>query len=173
MANMRGSDLESYAHKAAKAVVSGWLREAASAAFPGDNWVTSLGITWRINRPGPHFGIWEEYPLVEHQTIVWDEVDARWQNAPPTLEDLRAEGVRPRAILDIAIQHKGVIADGIEIVHTSDLSATKTEYLRRMGITVFVVDASWVLRQVRRPELLKCIRVINAPPFSPKEWPAG
>lgn len=67
------TSVESYAHKAAKAVLCGWLRDTAEAEKE-DRWVNFCGIEWRPNRGGPHHGVWEEYPFVAGDTTVWDEV---------------------------------------------------------------------------------------------------
>ena len=72
--------VESYAHKAAKSVVVGWLRDACAerwAKDEGNPWVEVLGLHWRVNRGAPHFGVHEEVPVLHDGTgidPVWDEL---------------------------------------------------------------------------------------------------
>lgn len=136
----------------------GWLRDAA-AAVGLDNAAHLGSIGWRVNRAGPAWGVWAEYPLCSGMLgMVWDEcgdgvdLHPQWSLAPPSLEDLRAVGLMPRAILDIAIQHKGSIAYGIEIVHKHPIDDAKLAYLHYdTCITVIEIPAYWVLGQVGVP----------------------
>lgn len=174
---------ESYKHKAAKAVVIGWLRAAAAAAGY-DGSATTCNLSWRVNRRGPEWGVWDEYPIALDpdgtrvgDRLLWDETDW-WQGAwstpcvcepfilcecrpyrPPSYEALLAMRYRPLAILDIAVQHKGAILYGIEIVHTSAPSAEKVAILDDLACQTLVLDAEWVLRQVAPPALLAVIDV--------------
>lgn len=204
--------MESYAHKAAKAVVVGWLRDAMAG---NDGW-DFCGLSGRVNRGAPHYGVWEEYPVCEGgigSTHVWDEYGwethldnvrihgsapyaeairtagrdlwlgmkrtksgrflDRWairekppvdsfdelhiaepSDRPPTYEELGSIGLCPRVILDIAIQHKGAISYGIEIVHKHDLTSEKREFLRTAFFPTIVLSAGWVLSQVEVPQRL-------------------
>lgn len=68
--------VESYAHKAAKATLAGWFRDAAAASE--SLYANPCGIWFRPNRGAPYWGVWEEYPFVgQHlgQNPVWDEQD--------------------------------------------------------------------------------------------------
>lgn len=147
--------LESYMHSCAKRVVVDWLRDTA-AQMNRDEWVNCAGIEWRINRRAPHWGIWEEYPVMDDGlgiTHVWDEHRDIWEDRPPTYQELLAEGRPPMAILDIAVQHKGGIIAGVEIVHKHDLTKLKSLKLKSANLhTLYRLPASWVLNQVRKPE---------------------
>lgn len=178
--------LESYKHKAAKAVVLGWLREAA-ADVGYDRGAAAVGLSWRVNRHGPHWGIWPEYPVARDpdghligDSPVWDETD--WwvdlpgfvcrcepfvlcecgPGRPPTYDELVALRYRPQVIFDIAVQHKGALLYGIEIVHTSAPSAAKIEALQGLACDTYVVSAEWVLRQVGRPRRLAVVDAYGA-----------
>lgn len=162
--------VESYMHLYAKATLLGWLRDAARAA-DGNNYASLQGspISWRVNRDAPHFGIWEEYPIsMEYGlTPVWDEFDChQWQDAPPTREQCSEIGHRAECILDIAIQHKGVISYGIEIVHKNDVSDSKLQRLRECAAhqgaysRIFTVPARWVLSQVGPPKSWAGVQII-------------
>ena len=215
MSGRQTGSVESYAHKAAKAAVVSWLRDAAVL----DEWVKAAGISWRVNRGAPWFGIWEEYPVVNGEDCcVWDEsgwwrdlegvrihrsrqlahalcnigwhtlkgfyrsysgriVEDFWreddwisqQEAPwlqgrqpiPTYDELIEMGTPPQVILDVAVQHKGCITAGIEIVHKHGLTNKKREYLRQLNCTTYVVPADWVLAQVRPPDRLVVIEAVN------------
>lgn len=146
--------VESYAHKAAKDIVVKWLRDAAKRAGE-DSYVRFDGIVWRRNRDAPHYGVWTEYPVMDNGSgilPVWDEIDDRWDDRPPTFRELASCGQPPGAILDIAIQHKGSIQFGIEIHHKHAVSQGKVDFLRRSDLGRLIeLPASWVLGQVRVP----------------------
>jgi len=162
------SNLESYAHKAAKATVCGWLRDAAKSADGG----RCGPIYWRVNRSEPSYGIWEEYPVLndkEHNInsiySVWDEVlypenikgspiKCEWYDSrPPTLKELQALGYKTKGslIADIAVQHKGMIIAVIEITHKHELSRKKMHQYIDAGVSFVELDAAWVLSQVEMP----------------------
>lgn len=66
---------ESYAHVAAKAVLTKWLRDAQAKVGNGRN-AKVLGLEFRTNRDGPSWGIHMEYPITEKHGLeqVWDEL---------------------------------------------------------------------------------------------------
>ena len=210
--------VESYAHKAAKATLIGWLREKAVH----DKYNLAAGLQWRVNREGPSFGIWEEYPVVSSDDIdccVWDEsawwinleslrihgnqrighallhagqdtlrgfgpswtgsgittvfwrwgyristTDVPWmgdRQPIPTYAELVELGCAPRVIFDVAIQHKGCIVAAIEIVHRHGISDKKRALLREFRCPTYVVQADWILSQVRCPDRLVVIEALN------------
>lgn len=165
--------VESYAHKAAKQVVVGWLRDIAESTYndplkdytPRD---VGLGLHWRINRGAPHYGVWEEYPILEDETginPVWDEwnyeppvwdgrsyvLQSPYSKAPPTYEGLIQLGYVPKVILDVGVQHKGTLVAGVEIVHKNPPAPPKIEFLRGKLSALLVLPASWVLSQIGTP----------------------
>jgi hypothetical protein len=146
--------LESYAHKAAKAVVAGWLRDAARSA--GDDMYVDnlLGFNgWRVNRPAPTWGVWEEYPVLSNGhgiCPVWDE-SGYGDERPPTVSELAAEGRFPTAVFDIAVQHKGVVIWAIEIEHKNPLSSQKVRRLIPHNLNLLALPSQWVLGQVGLP----------------------
>jgi hypothetical protein len=189
---MSGS-VESYAHKAAKAAVVDWLRSGAVY----DQNRTAAGLSWRVNRGEPWFGVWEEYPILNENDVsdlVWDETqwwralemkrgllgmpadgesyyshkDCQWlkgRQPIPTFDELYEMGRPPRVILDVAVQHKGRIVLGIEIVHKHGLHEAKRQFLKRVKLPVYVVRADWVLNQVRPPSRLKVIEALSHWPW--------
>ena len=149
---------ESYMHRAAKEVIARWLREL-SAKVDGERWSQIAPIAWRPNRGAPHYGVWIEYPFsvcsLGHEQ-VWDECDdARWEERPPTVEELRAEGMRVACVADLAIQHKGRIVTAVEVVHRHPVPAHKQAFYAARGIDLVTVRASWVLGQTTRPARFK------------------
>lgn len=160
------SGLESYAHRAAKQIMAEWLREAAAEAGH-DNYVSFGPLTWRVNRSGPSWGVWTEYPFMpsdDGTDAVWDETglpgcagylqDGPWRKRPPTFDEcIQYYGSAPKWIVDIAVQHKGYIAAVVEIVHKNPPSQAKLHALSGIvsGGEVLVIPARWVLGQVRRP----------------------
>lgn len=145
--------MESYAHKAAKEVVATWFRAAATGHE--DDYVEMLGFSWRVNRGGPHFGVHLEYPILADGTgveLVWDEVLTELDEPPPSYADLIGRGTPPAAILDVAVQHKGMVILGIEIVHKNPPSVKKQRFLHSTGIgNLLVLPARWVLGQIKPP----------------------
>lgn len=153
MSALPSASVESHAHRLAKKLMTGWLRQTASETGR-DGHADFCGIGWRVNRPPPHFGIWLEYPFADLPSItdVWDERSERWSSRPPTYAELAALNLRPRAIVDIAVQHKGRIAWAIEIVHKHPVDEAKLDFLRtRTDLTLIEIPAYWVLGQVDRP----------------------
>lgn len=151
--------MESFAHKAAKELVAQWLREAA-AEVGWDKYTDFLGIFWRVNRPTPYWGVWTEYPILEDGTgvtPVWDETefgvpDDEPPVPPPSYEILVAAGRKPKIIVDVAIQHKGMLHTVIEVVHKNPPPAWKLDFLERQSIERYVqLPTRWVLGQVTRP----------------------
>lgn len=161
---------ESYKHKFAKEVLAGWLREGALR----DEYAGIHPIRFRVNRGAPHFGVWTEYPICLNSKndvvgrSAWDEESfygwmpegVEFVDRPPTYDEVIGLGLLPIAIFDIAVQHKGYIVYGIEVVHRNDVSKIKSEYLNRIGIPVYRIDADWVLSRVQRPTELECTRII-------------
>lgn len=187
------ANIESYKHKAAKAVVVGWLRDAA-AQVGFDGHASIAGLSWRVNRYGPGFGVWSEYPIAVDpdgrrvgDTVVWDET-SWWADPrlpfcgpcqcepfilcscggpgrPPTYDELLAMRYRPLVIFDLAVQHKGALRYAVEIVHRSPPSNEKRELLSALACETFVLDAEWVLRQVGPPARLVALEVFGSGPW--------
>lgn len=149
--------MESYAHKLAKQVVIDWLRDSAKGNLDKRT-NDPLGLMWRVNRPAPLWGVFEEYPVLEDETgllPVWDETGLGVDDGPPpTVQKLLRHGKKPKAVLDIAVQHKGYIAYAIEIVHKNPPSNEKLSWLRRCADrpSLLVLPARWVLGQVAPPK---------------------
>ena len=167
--------VESYAHKAAKAVFASWLRGMSREVCKGDDCVRNPRVdfgerlSWRVNRDGPHFGVWVEYPIGHRRfgnsedlgslsrlgrEPVWDEVSEEWKNRPPSFEELCSIGEPPEFIVDVAIQHKGALIAVVEVVHKNPPNDKKISAFHRMGLLTWVVPATWILGQVRRPSHL-------------------
>lgn len=144
--------METHAHRLAKGLLVDWLRAAAQRAGY-DEYAEFAGLSWRVNRPGPAWGIWAEYPILSDKTgldQVWDERAARWSDSPPSYQQVVDMGSRPNCVLDIAIQHKGRIAFAIEICHKHHCGPRKLKFLRD-ELQVIEIPTQWVLGQVDRP----------------------
>lgn len=146
--------LESYAHKAAKDVLSGWLREAAEKAGQ-DEYAHVADFFWRVNRGPPHFGIWTEYPILEDgygADQVWNEIDPQYEVRVPTFRELIKERHEaPAVILDVAVQHKGGLIAAFEIFHRHATSLEKRLFLDSIGVHLIELPARWILSQVGTP----------------------
>lgn len=174
--------VESYKHQYAKNTLADWLREICVGRV--DDYVTLKPFHWRVNRGAPNFGVWVEYPICidAKNNIVgihdtwdenfWWEYDknekgprlARSIERPPSYAEVLGEKLTPIVIFDIAIQHKGVVFAGIEVVHKNGISASKYEYLNRINLyktmQIYTIDADWILSRVKRPDELVCKRII-------------
>lgn len=170
---VNGVSVESYAHLMAKEIFAGWLRDLARYACRGDDCtvngrsiVNLGGICWEVDRNGPHFGIWteypigrfEEYPCLRHGLVpVWDEEwygekgKEPWKNRPPTYDELVHEGRPPEFIVDVAVQHKSRITYAIEIVHKNPPTDRKIKAFYEIGIHLVTIPAAWVLGQIAPP----------------------
>lgn len=182
--------IESYKHQFAKTTLAQWFRDIARDKGGYDKHVKLNPIYWRVNRGTPHYGVWIEYPIcLDSQNRIigdqaWDEKNwdkseidpvfdeigvvlgpCRKENSlldvrPPTFDETIAMGLTPIVIFDVAIQHKGNLAYGLEVVHRNDISETKLAYLRRIGVETYTIDADWILSRVKRPDELVCKRII-------------
>jgi hypothetical protein len=163
--------LESYQHEFAKRVLAQWLRHEARQ----DDYHDFGPFRWRPNRGEPHYGVWLEYPVSESggeigYGAVWDE--SGWseqlygesetqETRPPTYAECLKLGRTPSVIFDIAIQHKGAITYGIEIVHKNGLNERKLRKLEALykaqpNFRVYAADAVWIMHQIgvpRQPDL--------------------
>ena len=157
--------MESYAHKAAKAVVLSWLENPRV----GDVYDSALGFSWfgeSLSHP-----FWEEYPIMNDGTgldPLWGlhyETRDTWPNGGvkawslegnikiPDYDSLQQAGTPPRAILDIAIADMCSISTGIEIVHKNPPSNQKLIFLKKIGLpSLLVLPSRWVLGQVAPPK---------------------
>lgn len=135
---------ESYMHAAARGTVAVWLSNILEQVR--DDYVQFGPLGWRAQRR-----IYEEYPIVkEHEALVWDEMEPEWGDHP-TYEQLAAVGRYPLMVLDIAIPHKGMICNAVEIRHKHAVTPEKRALLQKLHIKWIELDASWVLSQVRQP----------------------
>lgn len=161
--------VESFAHRAAKELFASWLRELANEQTAKGRDTPRFGnyLWWRVNRPGPHFGVWTEYPIMPvfgttdcrepsnpgrvGINPVWDEQDDKWEARPPSFDECIASGHIPEFVADIAIQHKGYIKTIVEIVHKHPPHDDKVVGYFNIGVNFLVLPSAWVLGQVARP----------------------
>lgn len=150
--------VESYKHLAAKRVVINWLRSAA-ADVGYDHAATFCNLHWKVNRPGPGFGIWDEYPVIGFmvdagRVWAWDEDQ---YVTPPSFQELVDIGTPPKVIFDVAVQQRGEILYAFEIVHAAAPTAAKIDILTQLSCTTFALEAEWIMRQVGPPTRLRTI----------------
>lgn len=154
--NQCRSSLESYQHKAAKQVLTEWLRDAAQAAG-FDSYASFSGLDWKVNRMEPDWGIYQEYPVnsqikSESNVLAWDETGL---STIPSFLELDSIDDRPSLIFDVAVQEKGRIVYAFEVVHKSPVSFWKSVDLNQLEVETYAIDAAWILSQVKPPEVLK------------------
>lgn len=131
-----------------------WLRES-----PG----SFCGISWTANRGGPHYGIYDEYPIHKSFSAVWDETENFFEGGWPGYEWMKKNIKEDFKIPDIAIQHKGMIAYVIEIVHKNDLSKEKIDFYKSLLLKpeIIAIPAQWILGQVTIPTKMPSEFFIN------------
>ena len=139
------SSVESYAHKAAKDVLAGWLADCGEAVM-------------------------QEFPV----SRSGEELHCPWWNiqpsgAPaPSFTKLAVTGNRPAVIFDIAMGSQGgAVLCAFEIVHRNGISKRKRALLEQWGVETFVMSAGWVLSQVKRPAFFRVVDVVSPNPHSP------
>ena len=135
-------------------------------------------FTYWLNSNNEIFGpfnwrgmIWEEYPFISYDEIqVWREreTNINMKNPPiPTYDELIMSNIKPLAIADIVIEHKGGIYYIIEIVHKHDISEQKIAKLKNINFgwatEIWRVEAHWILSQIGRPNSFpeECIRRVG------------
>lgn len=133
---------ESYQHAAARTVFKSWLDTSEESS--GD--YQSFGpFNWRGR-------VWEEFPFIKDTS----EPVQNMLNYAPSYEEMKAYGVSPIAVADIAIEHKGMIIYAIEIVHKHDISNWKIARLKKLRhaleMEIWRVEAHWILGQIGKPE---------------------
>lgn len=160
---------ESYKHKYAKQVVKEWLDTEGEIPTNYKKWSRQFILgSHRNNRDG----VWLEYPVGYYEESgdsvhtlfdeTWDECGVWTNNNPvPTYQQCMEKKFNVVGILDIAVQHKGNIYQGIEICHKNPVSKEKVEKLRELGICDLVeIDADWVLSQIGIPKQIKIKRIL-------------
>ena len=161
--------MESYQHELAKQVLAMWLRQSHHNKY--DKSVGFGPFGWRTNRSEPHFGVWIEYPVSQSGSElesggVWDEngwseqlygESETQETRPPTYEECLNLGIIPYVIFDLAIQHKGEIIYGIEIVHKNRISVSKIDKIKTLvarnpNFEVWATSATYIMHQVGVPK---------------------
>lgn len=178
--------MESYKHKFAKEQLQRWFIESVGKGkYPDSGGIPPFSFQPNRNMPQ---GVWLEYPVcVDAKNdflygieMVWDEIcepehnewrgedgppAAIWtrEHRPPTYDECIARGWLPLVVFDVALQHKGGIIAGIEVVHKHDVDAKKREYLRRIcgaGMTsAYRIEADWILSQCGAPKAIVCTEI--------------
>jgi hypothetical protein len=145
--NLTAGKGESIQHATIKKYLVEFLR---SKAGEGEFCKLSF-VSWRVNRPGPCFGVWEEYPFFnkQHTDIngandeefdLWDGCTDKelWEETKAYLSKTKT---KIEFIADIAVQHKGYISHVFEIVKGNPPSAKKLKFYRENNITCCTVNA--------------------------------
>jgi hypothetical protein len=147
---------ESHMHRQAKRLVADWLRSMTEP----DAACRMPPIWSRPNRSGPMRGVYVEYPIgLEGQGIapVWDESPLAPEEGGefcPTFGDLKRWGVAVACVCDIAILHKGMVAQVVEIVHKHPTPDWKRNFLHNRDVEVIEVSAAAVMHMCGRPDAL-------------------
>lgn len=172
-------ECESYKHKCAKEIVKEWIdsEETIPTNYERHSSVYELGSD--NNNRGE---VWLEYPVGYYKENDYNSInilfDEQWDecaghkmigeecvetnNYPvPTYQECMGKGFNVVAVLDIAVQRKGCIYQGIEICHKNPVSDEKIKKLKDMGLNSLVeIDADWVLNQVGIPKEIKIKRML-------------
>lgn len=129
-----------------------------------------------------HYAVLEDYPICEYPypendnslALVWNEyIDGKItfdiaSYELPTCYDCVQEYNAPLiAILDIALQRKGSIFIGFEIIGTNPISDDKIKNILSLfhrtnhmdGLNLYQVSSDWILNQSKVPEKIKYEKV--------------
>ncbi len=133
---------ESYQHAAARTVFKSWLDEASKTEL-----TAKFGpFEWKGN-------VFEEFAFIKEISEPVQIMD--YNLALSSYEELVVKGIKPVAIADLAIVHKGMVAYAIEIVHKHDLDQPKISRLLNLKscieLEIWRIEAHWVLSQVNVP----------------------
>jgi hypothetical protein len=145
-----GKSTESYAHKAAKETLVGWLRGEAERVGLGE-YARMAGLIWEVTDGPPDWGVWSEYPIVQdgEGPIFWqDQPDGPFKGQIPTYAEMIGAGIVAPAIVDVIIRSDKHIFVAFEIVHKHEPDWTKCYFLEQMGMMIRGVPAYWILGQV-------------------------
>ncbi len=135
--------------------------------------------------PNRASGVWLEYPIVVPGGTppFWNSLqhnwDEEWQETGakfvpefvPTFEQCVSHNAYPRRVIDIVITHKGMPSIFIEVCHKNPVSDEKIAELKQLinehgegppicRTSLVEIDASWILNQVKKPDVLKIKRWI-------------
>ena len=149
---------KTYGQKSAQELLVKWLQnEAESVGY--DSYVNSRilpPIRWRVNREGPFWGVFPDYPITKtglgDYDSVWDEYATSSEivrkDGIPSLNELWNCGLEVETMLDIAIQHKGVI---ITTIFIDEIPSHAVNFLKSTGISeIAIVQSFDVLNQPLR-----------------------
>ena len=160
-------ECESYKHKCAKEIVKGWIDSQYELKTNYENYGRDFMIGSQSRNRDE---VWLEYPIGYYKENDYNSIccmfDEEWDecietNSVPTYQQCRKKNFNVVAVLDIAVQHKGQIYQGIEICHKNPVSDEKIKKLKDMGLNSLVeIDADWVLNQVGIPEEIKIKRML-------------
>ncbi|MBO4228034.1 hypothetical protein [Bradyrhizobium neotropicale] len=169
--------MESYKHVFAKRLLARWLADPQQDLFPSFH---------NASGGGPFGGgVFFEYPICEDGNGKWHGHDApwneicpeqfgdscsdhdngawncEWKTHPPSYDRCLELGLTPLVIFDVLAHHEGIPYIAVEVEHRNRISKKKTarleSILQHTSIELFVIDADWVLSQVRRPKKLKTL----------------
>jgi len=150
---------ESYAHKYAKETVAQWFKEKWLINRDKGYRNSYFIFDWNPdNNDGDH-GIKLEYPILIRKLQHGEEevlgVATAWKQYP---KEPLADNIRIEAVLDIAVCSNDKLLYGFEIVHKHKCTIKKLSFLKKLkqdyGVTVYEINASWVLDQIHRPATL-------------------
>ena len=163
-------ECESYKHKCAKEIVKGWIDSELEIPT---NYETNSSVYKLGSQSRNRDEVWLEYPVGyykenDYNSInilfdeQWDECGVWTNNNPvPTYQQCMKNNFNVVAVLDIAVQHKGSIFQGIEICHKNPVSDKKVQKLKEIGLNELVeIDADWVLNQIGIPKEIKIKRFL-------------
>lgn len=154
--------MESYKHACAKQVVADWLR-----GLPEDSRLIEDASYYCRERVYLEYPICDESSRYQGWAPPWDEspLDPTMgcivggQRSIPSYELCVASGLVPHFIFDVATLCKGQIHHAFEIVHRHQVTAQKLDRIHEIaklcGLHLYVLDAEWVLNQLKPPTRLR------------------
>jgi hypothetical protein len=172
-------ECESYKHKCAKEIVKGWIDSKLEIPT---NYETNSSVYKLGSQSRNRDEVWLEYPVGYYKENDYNSLDCmfdeHWDecagytrigeecvetnyNPVPTYKQCMKNNFNVVAVLDIAVQHKGCIFQGIEICHKNPVSDKKVQKLKEIGLNELVeIDADWVLNQIGIPKEIQIKRLL-------------
>jgi len=174
MKNSR-TEHESYLHKAAKEVLAQWIVEYEKFNERPQcvSKTEEICLSWRDNWSNELKNV--EYPFSDTTCIQnWREVDRLQDDKRSSYESALIQRHHVYAVIDVVIIHKGYPNYLFEICHKNPVTSKKLQSIRdcckKNGSPaqfLIEIDASWIMSQITRPQVLKVKNIYPIYPFCP------
>ncbi len=173
---------ESYLHRYAKIVLSGWYRKYIRIGkdFKGLNGI-SLDLDWDYCKnftPKGMYGVYLEWPIcIDKKTketigltlnswkdwLSTNKIDVVSKTYVPNLKELKelSKKLKVLHIFDIVIIDKCGLKYVFEVCHKNPCDDSKIEWLKDHKINGYEFDANWIMSLVQSPFNVDIKRILH------------